>query len=639
MIITDSKSLKIYCNCLEISSVNLMAKSFVNDLSKMFRKPSIIKSLSEADIVLKIEKLEHIEEYKIEVSNEKIFITGNDDLGLIFGVYAFEEKILKIPPFYLIQDLKIKKFSELKINNQIISSYPRTRFRGWFINDEDLLSGFKTKGKRKIDYKFYNKIIHPKMMEKIAETALRYRMNLIIPSTLVDITNKNEENLVKICSARGLYISQHHIEPVGVSKFGFENYAKEHGFSTEFSYVSNKENIEKCWKFYLQKWSKYPRVIFQVGLRGGLDRPVWVLDKNVSDNFEERGKLISDAIDKQVSLIDEIYPYEKYISTTLWMEGADLIKNGYLNVNKQVQIIFSDIGLGQVFGDDFFTLPRKEDTKYGVYYHAGFCHMGPHLTEGVLPRKMEYCYNLANKYNTNYYSILNVANIKELLFSIYINSRLVWNINDSLDTIIDEYCSLFFDKEKTIEFKNAIEQYFSGLKDVGEIHFKNFCEKNNFSYHKYDNLDFPIVSMTDYMFASLIKGYDLNELNRIITPFIKTACEESLKIMNEVYLKFSNLRNSVAEEYKIGFGEHFVYQSLFWIRYLKAQLYFYDALEQINLKNKKEAKNLLDKSSLELQGIIKDRKQFYIYKYKNWFNEEKKVDIKYLTKGIYRYLN
>ena len=61
-----------------------------------------------------------------------------------------------------------------------MQEYPHTRFRGWFINDEDLLSGFMSKGKRNIDYIFYKDVIHPDLMEKIVETALGANASAVV---------------------------------------------------------------------------------------------------------------------------------------------------------------------------------------------------------------------------------------------------------------------------------------------------------------------------------------------------------------------------------------------------------------------------------------------------------------------------
>ena len=49
----------------------------------------------------------------------------------------------------------------------------------------------------------------------VLETAVRLGINLIIPASFVDIHNPPEENLIRMAVERGLYVSQHHVEPLG----------------------------------------------------------------------------------------------------------------------------------------------------------------------------------------------------------------------------------------------------------------------------------------------------------------------------------------------------------------------------------------------------------------------------------------
>ena len=128
--------------------------------------------------------LSHTEGFVIEISDSGVTITGNDDLGAIYGIYAFEEKYLGISPFCRMNDIFPKAKTDLEIENGNYSDYPKTyRFRGWFINDEDLLCEFRDSGgKRGIDYYFYDDVMDVSVLEMVLETALRLRMNLIKPA-------------------------------------------------------------------------------------------------------------------------------------------------------------------------------------------------------------------------------------------------------------------------------------------------------------------------------------------------------------------------------------------------------------------------------------------------------------------------
>ena len=56
-------------------------------------------------------------------------------------------------------------------------------------------------------------------------------MNLVIPASFLDIDNPPEKMLADCVARRGIYLSQHHLEPLGVSHFTLENYCKKHNKS------------------------------------------------------------------------------------------------------------------------------------------------------------------------------------------------------------------------------------------------------------------------------------------------------------------------------------------------------------------------------------------------------------------------
>lgn len=215
------------------------------------------------------------EAYTIRVCDAEITIMGSDTLGTVYGIYAFTEKCLGILPFYRLTDLFPEKCREKWLEEQTITSPERSvRFRGWFLNDEDLLSEFRySGGHREIDYPFYRDIMDTDVLDRILETALRMEINLVIPASFLNIDNPDEARLADAVTRRGLYISQHHVEPVGVSYFSADAYVKRFGNDGEqVSFLSNRERMVEIWRYYIEKWAKYgDRVIWQLGLRGKAD--------------------------------------------------------------------------------------------------------------------------------------------------------------------------------------------------------------------------------------------------------------------------------------------------------------------------------------------------------------------------------
>ena len=177
-------------------------------------------------------------------------------------------------------------------NVKLRSDEPTFRFRGWFINDEDLLTEWKDGGgKRRIDYPYYGQVVSREVMRAVAEALVRSRFNLIIPASFVDILNPPEEALVQECARRGVFVSQHHVEPLGVSAFGYFNYWKKRGRDLKYSYFSHPAEVREVWRVYAEKWSAYPNVIWQLGLRGIADRPMWLADPNTPQSDADRGQV------------------------------------------------------------------------------------------------------------------------------------------------------------------------------------------------------------------------------------------------------------------------------------------------------------------------------------------------------------
>ena len=441
------------------------------------------------------------ESYKVEVFDGGVIVTGGDVLGTVFGIYAFATKVLGISPTYRLTDLFPSQRDSMMLEPAIYSSENRNiKFRGWFLNDEDLLTDFKDSGGvRHIDYYWYHNTMHSDVLDMMIETALRLEINLMIPSSFVDIDNPDEEKLVEAVYRRGMYISQHHVEPLGVSYFGASGYMKRHGIEGAVSFITNRQVMEEIWRYYAQKWAKYSdKVIWQFGLRGRADEAVWKRDKNVPLDDEGRGVLISDAINTQYNIVRETLGSKEFFSTaTLWLEGARLYGGGFLRLPDSTMAIFSDVGLDQMFGDDFYSVKRLDGRQYGVYYHVAFYGRGPHLADTCNPLKMDFSYKEALRKNSLAYSIVNVSNVRPLHYSICANAELMENVEDfDYESFADKFHKFHFGKAADT-VKKLRERFYLSCADLGEVVLKNLCDGDGFYYHDYGKLPFVRYTADD----------------------------------------------------------------------------------------------------------------------------------------------
>ncbi len=492
---SEDETASVYILPGEPEYVHLAAQDLISDVEKITgKKIPLISSIEEGDnnciivgsanLIRDDERIKQIvgndfdglegkwEAYRVKnYKRDKnyLVISGSDYRGTMFGIYDFIEQYLGVDPLYFWTDFEPEKKEKLswpQIN--IEQEEPTFKYRGWFLNDEDLLTEWmESAGPRFIDYPFYSQVVNPKIMEKVVEAMLRLRYNLIIPASFIDIGNPPEKQLVDIAAARGVFLSMHHIEPMGVNGFTYRNYWKERGEDYKFSFYSNPEAMKEIWRVYAERWAEYPNVVWQIGLRGTADRPMWTDDPNIPKSDEFRGKLISDAMKVQMEIIKSVDAREEIpVTTTLWMEGSNLNKEGYLTFPDDVMVIFSDNSPGWELQPDFFETEREPGRKYGIYYHHQLWGTGPHLAQGVSPSKAYEIFKLAVDYDSHEYAILNVSNIREFPLGIEANAEIMYNFNE-------------FDPD--IFFAGWCEQRFGGAAKEAEAAYRQFF--NSYQTH------------------------------------------------------------------------------------------------------------------------------------------------------------
>ncbi len=378
--------------------------------------------------LLKDDSLSDNEGYRIEIDENQIRISHTDHLGAVYGLYHISHAFLGFDPLWFWKQVFPPKQQQIIFARQTIDSIqPVYHYRGWFLNDEDLLSLWHTGGgKRDLDYPHYQNVAAPSVMKRVYEALLRLGGNLIIPGSFVNVMNSDEAKLVTQAVEQGLYVSQHHIEPLGVTAFSFETYWEKRGQKHAFEYAKNPEPVRQTWRDYAQKWWELAgkQTIWQLGLRGRGDRPIWDYDPTISK--DKAGQFISQALADQWQIVREFDTRPTPLATTtLWAEGSELMAKGQLTIPKAVTIIFSDNGQTQLMQDDFHNLTRDPSRTYGSYYHAGFWIHGSHLVQGTRLDKMQREVRSMIAKGDTHYAILNTANIREHVLPIAAFSQLL----------------------------------------------------------------------------------------------------------------------------------------------------------------------------------------------------------------------
>lgn len=380
--------------------------------------------------------------YIIKTLNaSQMIIAGSDERGTMWGIYELLEGYLGVDPMYYFSDVQPATKDEIALSVDVISEEPTFQYRGWFINDEDVLTEWVSEdnvsrdltGMRgRQDYNiYYYKVIDHSVYEHIFEAMVRLKFNLVIPASYINILRPYEAEIVQMAADRGLFISQHHCEPVGVSAFNYFNYWKEKdGSEPVYSYFSEKEKVLEVWDKYISEWAKYPNVVWQIGLRGIADSPMWMADKNAPATNEERAAIINNALKDEVDIIKKYDKRAEIPKTwTLWGEGAVFNEQGLLELPENTMMIFADNGPGWRFQNDFYKTKREEGIDYGVYYHHQIWVNGPHLMPGVPPSQTKKVLGEAVRLGSNKYAILNVGNVREYIYGARASSDILFDFD------------------------------------------------------------------------------------------------------------------------------------------------------------------------------------------------------------------
>ena len=421
--LTSSLQIVISANALE--PLRLAAQDLAHDIQKATDHadaPSVVQERPSCDgIVIRVRPEafpdDAFENWRLHSeADNMLFIDGSDMRGCIYGIYTFSADFLHVDPCYLWTQIPVRRLESFHWENiERQAGSPAIRYRGVFINDEDLLTGWEIGGPRHTEYKYYHTVISRNTARRVAETLIRMGYNLAIPASFVDIRNPEEEMLLEEFSRRGFILTMHHVEPLGVSAFGFDNYWRAKGLQKEFSYFSDPDALREVWCDSIRRWSKYPEVIWQLGLRGRGDRPFWEAGK-APDSDEERAAVIAKAIHEQKELVLQLTNDQNAVfSTTLWGEGSIFNRRGLLKISPDIITVFSDNCAGWRLQDDFFEAPNDPSANYGVYcHHAIIC--GTHLAQAIGVRDFHNVLCNAMSQRKLCYAIFNSSNVREFIY-------------------------------------------------------------------------------------------------------------------------------------------------------------------------------------------------------------------------------
>ena len=287
------------------------------------------------------------ESFSIAVSGKTVVLAGADMRGTIYAIYQFSQEYLGVDPLYYWTDHDPVRRARVEIPAELKQSFPAPvfKYRGFFINDEDLLTGWApgTRDHTGISLDAWNHVF---------ETILRLKGNMVVPGTWIF----PDDPQIRAAAQRGLIVTQHHAIPLGLNVARWPK-------DVPYNYSTHPEIIERAWKNAVAEYPDNIEILWAVGLRGLSDTSYASMDPSVQGNDPLLGRRISSAIEAQMKIVRAAHPDAKFV-TDLWQEGARLVQEGYLKIPPEVMTVWADDGYGYIQDKG------EVAAGQGTYYHV-----------------------------------------------------------------------------------------------------------------------------------------------------------------------------------------------------------------------------------------------------------------------------
>src|SRR6201996_219013 len=150
--------------------VKKAADDLASDMAKVFGiRPQIVPASSGPAIEIAAPTGGATESFVIAARGNHVVLSGADMRGTIFAIYSFSQEYLGVDPMYYWNDHQPAKKAAVTLPAGLDKKYPSPLFtyRGFFINDEDQLTGWAP-GEQS-DHSGINHAV----MDRIFETILR----------------------------------------------------------------------------------------------------------------------------------------------------------------------------------------------------------------------------------------------------------------------------------------------------------------------------------------------------------------------------------------------------------------------------------------------------------------------------------
>ena len=474
--VTINGSVTLVESAQESGPVQRATEDLRSDFAKVFgQQPKLVNSLDAAGpVVILIAERDHVpagvectttantEAFAFSIVDSQgasrrqvVCLTGADMRGTIYAIYQFSQSVLGVDPMYLWTDKQPARRTSIRLPADFAHTFPSPvfRYRGFFTNDEDLLSGWIPAPKGA------HTGISLKVWDNIYETTLRLKGNIVVPGTWIF----PDDAQVAAASERGLIINQHHAIPLGVNVARWP-------YGVPYNFSTHPEILERAWKDAVATYKPDEEILWSVGLRGLSDQSYASLDPSVRNNDPLLGKRISDAITDQIGIVRARYPDAHFV-TDLWQEGARLMREGYLKIPPEVTLVWADTGYGDMQdGGDVAA-------GQGMYFHVAMMNGSANqLSEMVPVSVIQEELGRYIKAGATGYFLVNTSDIRPVVMTTEAVMNIAWGGvtktgSDADGAYYRQWATEEFGAKSAPALEKVYKEYFAAPAPRREFHF------------------------------------------------------------------------------------------------------------------------------------------------------------------------
>ncbi len=342
-------------------------------------------------------------------------VFSGGELGCVYAIHAISQRILGTDAFDFWTDSAPESRARITVSDEIEQAAAATRWRGWFINDEDCLLGLDE-----------SLVIQMDVWRGLFESILRAGYNLVIPGTGIS----PDAFQLDLAADYGLWIGQHHAEPLGADLFG-------NAFPGQpMHYPECKPQLFGLYEEAVQLAASR-KVVWTLGLRGQGDKTFAHEDARYADPAA-LGALISEVAREQRALVESRCEGPQHFAYYLYSESMDLYRSGHLRLDPDVILIWADNGFGGLrrrrnLGEEkpeLLALPNAEEAPtatHGLYYHLSFydVQVAGKLTPWIAPAVIADQIGELQRRARIDFALVNVSNVRPFLAQIELFRRVL----------------------------------------------------------------------------------------------------------------------------------------------------------------------------------------------------------------------